>query len=137
MNYRVWRNTPRIGNQMMTDGGIQEICVIPFDTRGEAFETLEKREWICPDCGERIAFPSWIRQNYDKKISISSCPCGQEYFARIRIRKSDNRFRCNRIVYPLTDALNSFYNEHGGHVVAKAARHVEDEATMARACACL
>ena len=61
MNYRVWRNTPRIGNQMMTDGGIQVICVIAFDTRGEAFETLEKREWICLDRGERIAFPSWIR----------------------------------------------------------------------------
>ena len=128
---------PRIGNQMMTDDGIQEVCEIPFDTRGEAFETLEKREWICPDCGERIAFPSWIRQNYDKKISISSCPCGQEYFARIRIRKSDNRFRCNRIVYPLTDDLCCFYNEHIEQVAAKAARQAQYEKAMARACACL
>ena len=55
----------------------------------------------------------------------------------IRIRKSDDWYRCNRIVYPLTDTLISFYNEHGGLAAAKAARHVEDEATMARACACL
>ena len=137
MNYRVWRNTPRIGNQMMTDGGIQEICVIPFDTRGEAFETLEKREWICPDCGERITFASWIRQNYDKKISTATCPCGHEYFARIRIRNSDNRFRCNRIVYPLTDGLCSFYNEHREAVAAKAVRQAQYEKNMARACACL
>ena len=128
---------PRIGEQTMTDDGVQEFCEIPFDTRGEAFSTLEKRKWICPDCGERLTFRPWVRQNYDKKIAITSCRCGQEYFARIRIRKSDNRYRCNRIVYPLTDDLISFYNEHGGVVAKKAARHTQYETTMAQACACL
>ena len=128
---------PRISDQMQTDDGMQEVCEISFDTRGEAFAALEKHAWICPDCGDRITFGPWVRQNYDKKIAITTCCCGQDYFARIRIRKSDDRYRCNRIVYPLTDDLHSFYNEHGGHVVAQAARHVQHKATMARASACL
>lgn len=128
---------PRIGDQMQTDDGMQEVCELSFDTRGEAFATLEKHEWLCPECGERIAFDPWVRQNYDKKIAITTCCCGQDYFARIRIRKSDDRYRCNRIVYPLTDDLYCFYNEHGGHVVAQAVRHVQHKATMAQASACL
>ena len=128
---------PRIGDQMQTDDGMQEVCELSFDTRGEAFATLEKHEWICPDCGDRITFGPWVRQNYDKKIAITTCCCGQDYFARIRIRKSDDRYRCNRIVYPLTDDLYCFYNEHGGHVVAQAVRHVQHKATMAQASACL
>ena len=128
---------PRIGDQMQTDDGMQEVCEISFDTRGEAFATLEKHEWLCPECGERIAFDPWVRQNYDKKIAITTCCCGQDYFARIRIRKSDDRYRCNRIVCPLTDDLYCFYNEHGGHVVAQAVRHVQHKATMAQASACL
>ena len=128
---------PRIGAQMQTDDGMQEVCELSFDTRGEAFATLEKHEWLCPECGERIAFDPWVRQNYDKKIALTTCCCGQDYFARIRIRKSDDRYRCNRIVYPLTDDLYCFYNEHGGHVVAQAVRHVQHKATMAQASACL
>ena len=128
---------PRIGDQMQTDDGMQEVCEISFDTRGEAFAALEKHAWICPDCGDRITFGPWVRQNYDKKIAITTCCCGQDYFARIRIRKSDDRYRCNRIVYPLTDDLHSFYNEHGGRVVAQAVRHVQHKATMAQASACL
>ena len=128
---------PRIGDQMQTDDGMQEVCEISFDTRGEAFAALEKHEWICPDCGDRITFGPWVRQNYDKKIAITTCCCGQDYFARIRIRRSDDRYRCNRIVYPLTDDLHSFYNEHGGRVVAQAVRHVQHKATMAQASACL
>ena len=128
---------PRIGDQMQTDDGMQEVCEISFDTRGEAFSALEKHAWICPDCGVRITFGPWVRQNYDKKIAITTCCCGQDYFARIRIRRSDDRYRCNRIVYPLTDDLYCFYNEHGGHVVAQAARHVQHKATMAQASACL
>lgn len=122
---------------MQTDDGMQEVCEIPFDTRGEAFATPEKHEWGCPGCGERTTFGPWVLHNYDKKIAITTCTCGQEHFARIRIRKSDDRYRCRRIVYPLTDDLNSFYNEHGRLAAAKAARHVQDDATMARACACL
>lgn len=128
---------PRIGDQIQTDDGMQEVCDISFDTRGEAFAALEKHAWICPDCGDRITFGPWVRQNYDKKIAITTCCCGQDYFARIRIRKSDDRYRCNRIVYPLTDDLHSFYNEHGGHVVAQAVRHVQRKANMAQASACL
>ena len=128
---------PRISDQMQTDDGMQEVCEISFDTRGEAFAALEKHAWICPDCGDRITFGPWVRQNYDKKIAITTCCCGQDYFARIRIRRNDDRYRCNRIVYPLTDDLHSFYNEHGGHVVAQAARHVQHKATMAQASACL
>lgn len=128
---------PGIGDRTLTGNGMQEICEIPFDTRGEAFTALEKREWICPDCGERITFSPWVRQNCDKKIAITTCNCGQEYFARIRIRKSNDRYRCNRIVYPLTEDLNSFYNEHGGLAARNASLHVQHEATMAQTCACL
>ena len=127
---------PRVGDQIVTDDGIQEVCEIPFETRADAFGAMETRKWICSECGDEIYFDRWVKQNYEKRIAITTCNCGQEYFARVRIRKGDNRYRCNRIVYPLTDDLCSFYNGYSGLEAEKAARHAEYQASMARACAC-
>jgi len=128
---------PRVGAQEETEDGIQEVCEIPFEMRSEAFHTMEQRQWICPVCGERLSFNRWVRQNYDKKVAITACSCGLEYFARVRIRKSEDCYRCNRIVYPLTEDLLSSYNRYVGWEMEKSAQHAQYEANLALNCACL
>ena len=89
---------------------------------------MMRRAWICPGCSHPVVFDNWISQNSDKQIATAACDCGCAYFARIHIRKNADKYRCHRIVYPLTDAHISFYNERKDIVRYKAERHAEYEA---------
>lgn len=119
-----------------SEEGFQEVCEDPFTTRLEAFTALQERDWTCPNCANRLSFEPWIKQNNEKRIAVATCDCGCSYFARVRVRKSDNKYRCNRIVYPLTEELISFYNERRDIELSKAERHAEYEAIRMQVCAC-
>ena len=71
---------------------------------------MMRRAWSCPGCSRPVVFDNWISQNSDKQIATAACDCGYAYFARIHSRKSTDKYRCHRIVYPLTEANASFYN---------------------------
>ena len=71
---------------------------------------MMRRAWSCPGCSRPVVFDNWISQNSDKQIATAACDCGCAYFARIHSRKSTDKYRCHRIVYPLTEANASFYN---------------------------
>ena len=88
---------------------LQEMNEDLFDTKTEAFAAMMRRAWICPGCSHPVVFDNWISQNSDKQIATAACDCGCAYFARIHIRKNADKYRCHRIVYPLTDAHISFY----------------------------
>lgn len=118
------------------DDGYQELCEDAFASRLEAFTTLQEKVWTCPNCAHHLFFEPWVKQNNEKRIAVATCDCGCSYFARVRIRKSDNKYRCNRIVYPLTEELVSFYNEHRDIELSKAERHAEYEAIRMQVCAC-
>ena len=130
-------NGPCISEQTLTENGIQEFCEVPFEKRSVGVHTMEQRAWHCPECGSEITFKKWIKQNYEKNIAISRCSCGCEYFARVRVRKGDNRYRCNRIVYPLTEGLRSFYNRYDNIRIGKAAQHAKYVAERSLSSACL
>lgn len=126
-----------IQNDLPDNGdGYQELCEDTFDSRLEAFTTLQERVWTCQNCAHHLFFEPWVKQNNEKRIAVATCDCGCSYFARVRIRKSDNKYRCNRIVYPLTEELISFYNEHRDIELSKAERHAEYEAIRMQVCAC-
>ena len=71
---------------------------------------MMRRAWSCPGCSRPVVFDNWISQNSDKQIATAACNCGCAYFARIHSRKSTDKYRCHRIVYPLTEANASFCN---------------------------
>ena len=118
------------------ENGLQEMNEDLFDTKTEAFAAMMRRAWICPGCSHPVVFDNWISQNSDKQIATAACDCGCAYFARIHIRKNADKYRCHRIVYPLTDAHISFYNERKDIVRYKAERHAEYEAIRLQVHAC-
>ena len=118
------------------ENGLQEMNEDLFDTKTEAFAAMMRRAWICPECSHPVVFDNWISQNSDKQIATAACDCGCAYFARIHIRKNADKYRCHRIVYPLTDAHISFYNERKDIVRYKAERHAEYEAIRLQVHAC-
>ena len=85
---------------------------------------MMQRAWSCPGCSRPVVFDNWISQNSDKQIATAACDCGCAYFARIHSRKSTDKYRCHRIVYPLTEAHISFYNERKDIARYKAERHL-------------
>lgn len=107
-----------------------------FDTKTEAFDAMMQRAWSCPGCSRPVMFDNWISQDSDKQIATAACDCGCAYFARIHSRKSADKYRCHRIVYPLTEANASFYKTRKDIAQCKAERHAEYEANRMQDHAC-
>lgn len=122
--------------QYSQENGSQEINEDLFDTKTDAFEAMMQRAWSCPGCSRPVMFDNWISQNSDKQIATAACDCGYAYFARIHSRKSTDKYRCHRIVYPLTAANASFYNARKDIARCKAERHAEYEADRMQVHAC-
>lgn len=118
------------------ENGSQEINEDLFDTKTEAFDAMMQRAWSCPGCSRPVMFGNWISQNSDKQIATAACDCGCAYFARIHSRKSTDKYRCHRIVYPLTEANASFYIARKDIARCRAERHAEYKATQMQVHAC-
>ena len=97
---------------------------------------MMQRAWSCPGCSRPVMFGNWISQNSDKQIATAACDCGCAYFARIHSRKSTDKYRCHRIVYPLTEANASFYIARKDIARCRAERHAEYKATQMQVHAC-
>ena len=110
------------------ENGSQEINEDLFDTKLEAFDAMTRHAWSCPGCSQPVMFDNWISQNSDKQIATAACDCGCAYFARIHSQKSTDKYRCHRIVYPLTEANASFYNARKDIARCQAERHAEYKA---------
>ena len=116
---------PRSCTQAETEGGYQDLVETTFASKPEAFDAAAQMNWKCPACGEIMTFGGWQRQNAEKRIAVATCACGEPYFARIRVRTDYNQFRVNRMVYPLTEELNAFYQEREEIEQAKEERRLQ------------
>lgn len=94
-----------------------------FTCKDDAFTAMKAEPWSCPECGSPVMFGEWLHQNNDKRVSLGSCPCGQQYFSRIRVRSADKHYRISRVVYPITEELLAYYNERKTIDAEKALNH--------------
>ncbi len=64
----------------------------------------------CPTCGEKVQFERWASQGKGKKISVGTCPCGKEYFVRMRTANgSSGDKRVFWSAFTGNDELRSYY----------------------------
>ena len=66
----------------------------------------------CPDCGKRIECAKWASQGKGKKVSVSACSCGKEFF--IRMRTTDMAGGGKRVFWTAfygNEELKTYYEE--------------------------
>ena len=83
-----------------------------YVSRIEAKSDFQTKKLVCPFCGEQVICDKWLSYKTDRVIAMTACTCGEEYFVRLKIcRTENNMFYVNRKIYALDDKLRAYYDE--------------------------
>lgn len=82
-----------------------------YRSKGSAVRNKDVNTFECPFCNKGVTCKEFVRQNYDKTLAIATCNCGKDFFVRLKFKKINNRYKVNRMVYPMNLEYEEYYQK--------------------------
>ncbi len=82
-----------------------------YRSKGSAVRNKDVNTFECPFCSKEVTCKEFVRQNYDKTLAIATCNCGKDFFVRLKFKKINNRYKVNRMIYPMNLEYEEYYQK--------------------------
>lgn len=81
-----------------------------YETRREALESPELKNFTCPYCGKELSCGDWVNQKNDRKMIAVECENCHRYLVRVKfVRQASGSVYTKRSITPMTEELEAYY----------------------------